>query len=96
MPGYMKELVYPTCKLLVAILVANAIISIYIGAFNGNDPIRTLVDLSFLESGAMMIIGGSVMIQSPRIESRGSKILFGAFLLFLATIALALISIGLS
>jgi hypothetical protein len=87
MPRLVKELIYPTCKLLAAVLTVNAILSIYAGVLIGSSPVRTFLDISFLESGLMMIVGGLAMTNSTRIEGKGSKILLGAVILFLATSA---------
>jgi hypothetical protein len=91
MDRHLQDLILPTFRLLAVLLAANVILCIFVSLLSGSSPLVTLVDAWFLESGFMMVLGALIMFRTPRIESKGSKILLGGTILFILDVALGLI-----
>jgi len=90
----LQYLILPTCKLLGLALAVNVITCLFVAiASDASYAFRVFLDLSLFESGAMMIVGPSLLLRSPTtIEGWGSKILLTGVLLFTLGLLLGLVT----
>jgi hypothetical protein len=89
MSGLLKNLVLPTFKLLAWLLAANVLFSIIVYLVSSVSPLMIIVNVLFIESGLMIVFGALIMVRTPKVESKGSKILLGGTVLFILDAALA-------